>query len=1630
MKILKNTYKMLLVLTVCITSIIPSFLFASAQEPSNENLALNRPVTASAEDDAMPASYLTDADENSRWSSEKPPIQWAYVDLGETKQMNYFSIIWESSTYHAEDYNIYVSDTTDNWGTAVVCRTGNDQFKSEEWLSNPVSGRYVKLEITKQKGYPNVSCRDFKVKYMEGEILQDPLENIALGKSGVASSIETNDLNANKLFDGDTSTRSSRWSTDVKNAPHWVYVDLRKVLDVKTIRLFWETRKATAYKIQVADTLSEPMVEEDWTTVKTFTDRPPSITEKIVLDSVVKTRYVRLYIDSATSEDPDGGVTWNTVSLYEMEIYGGQPKENMSEVGDNIQIVPPVKGDTKLEVKYPETEDYEITYNGTDYEQVVDTDLTIYEPVVDTSVIVSFKLVDKETGKYIFKEIQVLIPGTHKKETTDNKAPNILPELREWKGRTGNFVLNETSRVVIKDESLRDMAKTFAKDYEEITGKKLSVATGNNANAGEFYFTLTEDTSKGLKEEGYSIDIDDVVSVEAETPTGAFWATRTLLQSIKSTNTIPKGITRDYPLYKVRGFILDVGRKTFTLDYLQQIVKQMSWYKMNDFQVHLNDNLIQLENYSAKGWDPMTAYSGFRLESNIKKGGNNGLNQADLTSTDVFYTKDEFRSFIKDSRIYGVNIVPEIDTPAHSLALTKVRPDLRHGTYGRDNDHLNLTSKYDESIGFVQDIFNEYMGENLQNPIFDKDTIIHIGADEYNANHEAYRKFSDDMLKFVQDTGRKARIWGSLTVSSGSTPVRSQNVEMNLWNFGYANMDQMYEEGYDLINCNDSNYYVVPNAGYYGDYLPNETLYNLAINSIGGVTIPAGDKQMVGGAFAVWNDMTDYLDNGVSEYDVYDRIRNAIPLFGSKLWGKGDKTLNNALETFTTTGSAPGTNFGYEIENDGAAIVNYPMDSLDDISTNGYTLTSGKNAQIVEVDEKNALYLEGKESYLNTELTTIGLDHNLRVKVKRISSSKDEQILFESSYGSIKAVQKETGKVGFSRERFDYSFNYELPVNEWIELEIKNKQNKAYLYVNGELVDILGDGESVEGRPLLATTMIPFERIGSKTNAFHGYIDDIRLGVEDTYHSTMALDYVVWSAKTIVKEKDIPALTNLVIQAEEVFKEFAPDTTKIQSLTDQITAIINSTEFKKADYSRINIYLSIVPKDVSLYTELSVARLQQVIDSIRQDLPVSMQSVVDSYEKQLEQALQNLILKDGQNMDYISNARLTATASSYQDASSSPSKAIDDNLNTMWHSKWSITTMPHWIDLEIDTPEVINGLTYVPRPVGSTNGVVTKYEIHVSDNGTDYTKIKDGTLPKNNETKVITFDSVTTKHVRLVFIEAGNNNGSASEIKLHLANVEPDITGLQEIINKAETITNLGFTDASWKILQDRIAEAKALIESNPNANDVESMKRDLQSTILSLQLKEKVDTSSLEELLVIAKSIGYDIYTTETVTALKKVIKEVEALLEGSPSKEEVETMITKLQTALDNLKLKNTSENLDTEKLKDLIAKAEKIDRNKYTDISLKAFDKALTSAKDAMINAKTQKEIDDAYLALLKAIGDLESKGNGSIVPNPGEEQKPGTSTLNQSKTGDTTSSMGLIIVFVISGIILFKKKEEVL
>lgn len=75
--------------------------------------------------------------------------------------------------------------------------------------------------------------------------------------------------------------------------------------------------------------------------------------------------------------------------------------------------------------------------------------------------------------------------------------------------------------------------------------------------------------------------------------------------------------------------------------------------------------------------------------------------------------------------------------------------------------------------------------------------------------------------------------------------------QMNLWNPGWADMKSMYDLGFELIDCQDGVFYIVPNAGYYYDYLNQNSCYNDKVNEISGFEIPAGDPQISGGAFAV-----------------------------------------------------------------------------------------------------------------------------------------------------------------------------------------------------------------------------------------------------------------------------------------------------------------------------------------------------------------------------------------------------------------------------------------------------------------------------------------------------------------------------------------------------------------------------------------------------------------------------------------------------------------------------------------------------------------------------------------------------------------------------------------------------------
>lgn len=880
--------------------------------------------------------------------------------------------------------------------------------------------------------------------------------NYALTATATASGSETSAFGPEKAKDGDATTKTSRWASEERDAsesnPHWLAMDLGEVKTVNSVIITWERRNPTNYAIETSEDGST------WKAVKTFTSAPA---EKI----------------------------WD--ALNNLTVKAGDKKLNL----------PTVEGG-KVEAY-------------ADYEQIIDTDGTIYQPLEDKTVSVEFKVTD-QNNKVTKKEIAITVPGTHTATADENAKPAVLPELAEWAGATGNFTISKNSRIVINaadKDTLSSMAETFAADYKDIVGNDISVVYGSESDvkAGDFYFALTA-KGKGLKDEGYLSQIGDSIKTESETATGAYWATRTFLQILKQNKTtIPKGTTRDYPKYKVRGVILDVGRKATELQTVKDVAATMSWYKMNDLQVHLNDNLIFLEDY----WDTNAettmqnsftkAYAAFRLESSVKN--DEGKT---ATATDLYYTKDQFRSLIKDSRTIGVNIVPEIDVPAHALAFTKTFQNCALKKMNSSNwkrpltDHLDLSKP--ESTQLAKNIFSDYI--DGENPVFDEQTTVHIGADEYEDDATLYRNFVNEMDDYMKSKNRKMRMWGGLTRIKSDTEVRGDGVEINVWSKDWADPTEMYNLGFELINSLDSNVYIVPAAGYYKDYLDAASLYanwkpNVFKSGNLNTTIPAGDPQMIGGAYALWNDSIDTRGNGVTDYDVFDRIYQPMSALSEKLWGEGTKTYSEVKTTTAKVSTAPNTNPYHEIESAGSTYAEYNFDKEDgsDASKNKYNAVSAEHATYTEGKVGKALSMES-DTCIETPLDKSPAGTSLSFWVKKAAGgSSDEQVLFEGSSTlgdyTIKAVQKNTGKVGYSREGYDYSFDYTLPEDEWVHLTIKGYKDKAELYVNDSdtaIPAVMDTATKLGTQYRLATLNIPIKYIGSTTgNSFNGLIDEIEL---------------------------------------------------------------------------------------------------------------------------------------------------------------------------------------------------------------------------------------------------------------------------------------------------------------------------------------------------------------------------------------------------------------------------------------------------------------------------------------------------------------------------------------------------------
>lgn len=253
-----------------------------------------------------------------------------------------------------------------------------------------------------------------------------------------------------------------------------------------------------------------------------------------------------------------------------------------------------------------------------------------------------------------------------------------------------------------------------------------------------------------------------------------------------------------------------------------------------------------------------------------------------------------------------------------------------------------------------------------------------------------------------------------------------------------------------------------------------------------------------------------------------------------------------------------------------------------------------------------------------------------------------------------------------------------------------------------------------------------------------------------------------------------------------------------------------------------------------------------------------------------------------------------------------------------------------------------------------------------------------------------------------------------------------DVSKLEALIKNVEKLDTSNCTEESVNALTTVLKEAKDLLSANPIQKDVDAMIKKLQDAVDNLEIK--VDVSKLEKLLQDVEKIDTSKYTEESVQILLDTLNEAKDLLSTNPTQKEVDKMVEKVLDAVSSLKIKD-EEKLDTSKLEAIIEYAEKLDTSLYTAKTVEKLFDSINDGKKVLDDAKNQKEIDDAYANIEKAIKALKDIESPSITP----DDKPSDSVKGSDpSTGDTVKIEWLLFLFVISGISITayaKKRKKV-
>ena len=338
----------------------------------------------------------------------------------------------------------------------------------------------------------------------------------------------------------------------------------------------------------------------------------------------------------------------------------------------------------------------------------------------------------------------------------DTPRIHLIPQPVTVTEKPGQFVFDSRVSVAPGDASLDETAKWFSSRIAAMTGITLQQGRGGKK---QLILQLGMKDRNVLGKEGYTLAITpSSIRISANDPAGIFYGMQTVLQLLPASGSasIPCAEITDYPRFGWRGLMLDVSRHFFTKEEVEKYIDEMVRYKYNILHLHLSDD--QGWRIEIKSLPQLTQKGAWRVRRVGRWGELLPALANEPTTEGGFYTQEDMKEIIRYAQQRSVTILPEIDVPAHSLAMIASYPNLsctqlqysvNAGFRSPTRDDNALCIGNDSVFEVLDKIFTELAA------LFPFE-YIHIGGDEaykgfWATCPKCQRRMTDEHLGNVEE---------------------------------------------------------------------------------------------------------------------------------------------------------------------------------------------------------------------------------------------------------------------------------------------------------------------------------------------------------------------------------------------------------------------------------------------------------------------------------------------------------------------------------------------------------------------------------------------------------------------------------------------------------------------------------------------------------------------------------------------------------------------------------------------------------------------------------------------------------------------------------------------------------------